>query len=161
MLTQERLKELLSYDPLTGEWRWIIARGRKIKAGAVAGSNGKDGYRQISVDGRTYGAARLAFLYMIGKWPENEADHRDTNHTNDCWSNLRDATRSQNEMNKPVSSRNKLGLKYISKAPNGKYYVSIGFNGDTIHLGTFEKLEIALEMRDLAMRDIQGEFANA
>lgn len=47
MIAQERLKELLRYDPDAGEWRWKVATGRRgrIKAGSVAGSTRKDGRR--------------------------------------------------------------------------------------------------------------------
>lgn len=65
MITQERLKELLTYDPATGEFRWIVSRGPN-RAGNSAGCIDKAGYRIIEIDGKAYRAARLAFLYMTG-----------------------------------------------------------------------------------------------
>ena len=38
MLTQERLKELLSYDPATGDFTWKIQSGNRISVGMVAGT---------------------------------------------------------------------------------------------------------------------------
>lgn len=44
MLTLERLKEVLSYDPDTGLLTWIGRTGKKSKPGKVAGSLDNNGY---------------------------------------------------------------------------------------------------------------------
>lgn len=79
MLTQERLKELLTYEPATGVFRWRERRGNQgggcVAPGDEAGSVYKNGYRMIGVGGRRYGAHRLAFLYMTGAFPPAEVDH--------------------------------------------------------------------------------------
>jgi hypothetical protein len=33
----ERLKKALSYNPVTGEFRWLISPARNVRAGSVAG----------------------------------------------------------------------------------------------------------------------------
>lgn len=58
-LSAERLRELLDYDPQTGEFAW-----KPQKAGTLT----SDGYIQICVDGKRYRAQRLAVLHMTGKW---------------------------------------------------------------------------------------------
>ena len=79
-LTQERLKELLHYDPETGVFKWKQERrGGEfysvvlVKVGDIAGSlrSGERGYRhwKIGVDGENYRAHRLAWFYMKGEWP--------------------------------------------------------------------------------------------
>ena len=98
MLTHERLLQLLTYDPVTGVFRWRYSR-RGCSAGAVAGRVKPDGYRQIMLDSRAYYAQRLALFYVTGEWPEREVDHKDGCRDNNAWSNLRDATRRQNMWN--------------------------------------------------------------
>jgi hypothetical protein len=108
MLTQERLKELLFYDPDTGIFTWRVNRGRgpggctlggKLK-GKVAGSLHPDNRIFIHIDRRMYGAHRLAFLYVYGRWPEPEVDHIDRDMSNNRISNLREATRRQQNGNR-------------------------------------------------------------
>lgn len=69
-VTQERLKELLDYNPETGVFTWI-GRGRGIRTGRRAGSfNNKLGYRVVVLDGKDYYEHRLAWFYMNGVWPK-------------------------------------------------------------------------------------------
>jgi hypothetical protein len=99
MLTQERLKELLDYSPETGEFRWQASRGG-VRAGDLAGCADRLGYLRITIDGRRHSAARLAFLWMVGAFPVDEVDHRNQVKSDNRWSNLRNATRAQNQANK-------------------------------------------------------------
>jgi hypothetical protein len=76
-LTALRLRELLNYEPDTGQFRWLMPAGRygRIPAGSIAGGIDSNGYILIRVDGRRYGAHRLAWLYVYGEWPSGEIDH--------------------------------------------------------------------------------------
>ncbi len=74
MITQQRLKELLIYDPDSGHFINKVSRGRGGKIGAIAGSPDKDGYIIIGIDRKSYKAHRLAFLYMEGYMP-TKVDH--------------------------------------------------------------------------------------
>src|ERR1700749_3983259 len=127
MLTQDILKELLHYDPETGVWTNLVRRGN-CSAGSRAGTVKDNGYRQIRILGKIYLEQRLAFLYMLGRWPEPEAEHKDRQRTNNRWLNLREATHSQNQCNKIGSS--KTGFKGVYFEPRtGKYYVQIRIDG--------------------------------
>lgn len=141
MLTQERLKEVLHYDPETGIFT-RIERHRGIHLGSVAGTIRPDGYRSIMIDNRRYRAARLAFLYMLGRWPNPEADHVDRNPANDRWKNLRDATSSEQKQNRGMISSNTSGFKGVI-AFRGRWRADIGINGKIKYLGTFDTPEIA------------------
>lgn len=95
MITQGRLKEVLSYDPSTGSFVWIVTR-RGLRAGSTAGGVRPDGYVRICVDGKLYYAHRLAFLFMEGEWPDDVIDHANGNPSDNRWVNLRAATQTQN-----------------------------------------------------------------
>lgn len=162
MLTADRLRELLTYDPATGEFRWLVKRGNNgANAGDIAGSSDKTGRRFISVDGKDYRANRLAWLYMTGAWPKRHVDHRDTNPGNDRWENLREATKAQNGANRGANRNNTTGVKGVTRLPSGNYEVRIGVNGRRIHLGTTDNLTIAGYMYRLGAAFYHGEFARA
>ena len=75
MITQKELLENLVYDKDTGVFTRKISLNTKIRVGDVAGGKDVKGYVCIRVMGKTYKAHRLAWLYVHGKWPENEIDH--------------------------------------------------------------------------------------
>ena len=92
--TIDRVREVLSYDPETGDFRWKVRCGKR-GAGRQAGCLSKaTGYVLISVDGTLMTAHRLAWFHVHGEWPQ-ELDHCDNDRSNNCLGNLRLVTRSQ------------------------------------------------------------------
>jgi len=139
MLTQERLKELLSYDPETGLFIWIKSTNRSIKIGSVAGGKKPDSYICIRIDKKNYLSHRLAWLYVYGKLPEKFIDHINEIKNDNRICNLRLANNQQNKQNmsKP-NKNNKIGLKGVYWHETGKKWVSIiVINGKNKHLGLF------------------------
>jgi hypothetical protein len=120
-LTADRLRELLEYDPETGVFRWKEARAPNAKAGDEAGFIHRDGYRYIRIGQRQYAAHRLAWLYVTGEWPASHLDHRDMERTNNSLGNLRPASHSQNQANRPKQANNTSGFKGVYwQARSGK-----------------------------------------
>lgn len=159
MLTQERLKELLQYDPETGVFTRLIPTQR-TRAGDVVGRSRADGYVDIKVDGKHYLAHRLAYLYMAGAWPSDEVDHKDLDRANNQWSNLRAATRSQNMANRAAWGVS--GLKGVQFHPKtGKYKAQTKINGKDLYIGLFPTAEGAHAAYVRAANDNFGEFARA
>ena len=141
-LTQARLKELLSYDPATGHFRWNVHRGGTATPGSRAGSTHISGYRKIVVDGKTYREHRLAFLYMVGQFPQHDVDHINHQRADNRWDNLRELTRHQNLGNLPVRSKNHSGYTGVEKRGNS-YRVRIGAGRDRRYVGSFPTPEQA------------------
>lgn len=111
-ISVERVREVLSYDPLTGIITWAIDMGNQ-KKGTIAGGMSTKGYWQIKIDGILYFAHILIWLGMTGEYPINEIDHKDTNRINNKWENLREATHNENQRNKTLNSNNTSGHKGV------------------------------------------------
>ena len=157
MITQERLKELLSYDPLTGVFIWRVDRYR-VKAGDRAGSiSPSTGYRVIRVLQKNYGEHRLAWFYMKGEWPLAEIDHEDLNRQNNKWSNLRSATSSQNKTNRRARGAYPKGVSFHK--PSWLFTSRIYGSGQQISLGCFKTAEAAHQAYCAAAPKYHGEFA--
>lgn len=137
MLTQERLRQALDYNPETGEFRWKVRPANSIHIGDLAGSVDDEGYRIITLDRKKHAASRLAFMWMLGRWPYEDCDHEDGFPSNDRWANLRDATTTQNMQNKRVQSNNKSGLKGVTTHAPRIWRARIKVNGVVIDLGIY------------------------
>lgn len=148
-LTQKRLREVLQYEPETGIWIRREKTAPVVRVGEMAGSvNIVDGYRRISVNGKLYKASRLAFLYMLGYFPEHEVDHRNRIRHDDRWCNLRHTSRQCNGKNCSISIRNTSGVTGVHWANNlNKWRARIKTNGGAKSLGCFEKLVDAVRAR--------------
>ena len=96
MITQERLKQLYRYEPDTGRFIRIYSKQRPDTIGRIAGAPHGNGYLEITIDGRTYYAHRLAWLYMTGAWPKGQIDHKNCIRYDNKWENLRDCTPALN-----------------------------------------------------------------
>lgn len=156
-ITQEYLKSLFHYDPLSGYFTRLTTRGGN-RAGGAAGTIDDDGYVRITIDGSKFRAQRLAFLYMTGAFPIGEVDHIDRVRTNNAWSNLRSATTQQNAANRagPVRDLPK-GVSPCGK----KYAAAVKVNGKRIHLGVFDTPDLAHAEYINAANDHFGEYARA
>lgn len=145
-LTQRQLKELLTYNPISGLFRWNEkGSGRKLDRLAGGLSNG---YLSILIDLKPYYAHRLAWLYMTGNWPKNQIDHKDHDKTNNSFSNLRDVKPQQNSKNMVRNKNNKSGATGISwHKPTSKWRVEIHVDGKSNHLGLFDNPLDALAAR--------------
>ena len=159
-LTQERLIELLRYDPETGIFTWRSATGRF--AGKQAGYAVKSlntSYVNISVDGRKYRANTLAWLYMNGEI-FRPTDHKDGDGLNNRILNIRKATHQQNCFNQRMKRTSRNGLKGIARYRDGvKWMARIRINGKQTYLGIFRTKEDAHAAYCAAAVKFHGEFA--
>jgi hypothetical protein len=158
MLTSERLRELLDYDPTTGTFVWKVGR-RGHAAGRVAGRIiARNGYHEIKIDQQYYRGHRLAWLYVYGEWPQG-LDHVNRVRTDNRIDNLRLATQSQNNANRAMPRHNTSGYKGVSYKAR-KWEASIAVRGRTIYLGRFGSALEASAVYQEAAAAYFGDFAN-
>jgi hypothetical protein len=161
----ERLRELLAYDPQSGQLTWRGGRpgrgGNRVKAGAVAGRV-RHGRLSLTIDGARYQASRVVWKLMTGNDPVDQIDHRDVNPLNNAFSNLREVTHSQNMLNRRCNSRSVVGLKGVSpvRGRKGKFKAQIkSRKGGDVYLGQFDSAEEAHSVWWAAVSAKYGEFA--
>lgn len=139
MVTLNRLKEVLYYDPSSGIFTYKVNRGT-AKIGNVAGNLSKAGYRYLSIDNVTYAEHRLAWLYIYEKWPDNDIDHINRIKNDNRILNLRDISKKQNNLNKEF----KLSSNYLYRGIR-KTTGSLGYSAELqgMYLGTYSTQEEA------------------
>jgi len=147
-LTQKRLKELLDYNPTTGDWFWKIKSNHFINIGDRAGYTGKNGYRYIGVLGTNYKSARLAYLFIEGYMPEKEVDHEDQNPLNEKWENLRHISHQCNMRNIKIYSHNTSGVTGVCwNTRANKWMAHITISNKLKHGGVFNLFSDAVAAR--------------
>ena len=156
-VSQARLKEILHYEPTTGSWsRHRVTRG--VRRLTNVGSVLPCGHRVITVDGLTYRSSHLVFLYMTGRWPADQVDHRNVTPDDDRWDNLRECCEAENRRNTRAYRNNTSGFKGVSSF-GSKWRSQIVFNYKIIHLGLFETPELAHAAYAAKAKELFGEFA--
>lgn len=140
-ITADRLRDLMSYNTQTGVFTWndgVVGIGRRTRK-----EGNSWGYTSIGVDGRRYGAHQLAWLYVMGEFPNGDIDHINGDRADNRISNLRAATRSANMQNlRGAHKDSATGFLGVHKSRN-KFSAEIMVGGVKHRLGTFDRPELA------------------
>ena len=168
-LTQEEAQRLFEYRDGVLYWKerprsdfksdltWKQWNPKHVgkKAGCWTGD-----HVTVSINKKHHALARVIFLMHYGYLPEI-VDHADCNPMNNDISNLRAATKAENQRNAGMYAHNTSGVKGVvwSKACN-KWIAQIKVMGKIKHLGVFTSKADAAEFVQLARDMVHGAFAN-
>lgn len=157
MITQAILKSKLSYIPEAGIFTKVLKVSGRVK---IAGTK-NNGYIAIAINKKVYSAHRLAWLYMTGEWPKYMIDHINGIRDDNRFCNLREATNSENQMNRGIPKNNTSGFKGVCwHKQNCKWVAQIKINGKLTHLGCFEKVEDAHQAYCKGAENHHNAFSN-
>ena len=122
----------------------------------AAGWMDKDGYLVVYVDDRNIRLNRLVWMYFKGE-TEKEIDHKDGDRLNNELSNLREASRTENNINRASHIDNKSGFKGVVEY-DGKFKAFTKVDGMTKNLGTFNTAKEASKAYEEFTTELHGEF---
>ena len=148
--TRDEAASQISYDPETGKF---------FRNGRECTSAHSGGYLTVCLFRRNYFSHRVAWLISTGYWPKNEIDHVNGCRTDNRLCNLREATRSQNGINRPAkpNTSGHIGVRWDRQ--RNKWEAQIKLNKKNHHLGRYESKDDAIEARKKASALLHGEFS--
>ena len=160
MISKSSIRQLLKYDPLTGEFtRQKSSRNGRWKKGSKVGrllsNNCGKNYICTNINGGDYLLHRLAFLYMTGEFPSHQVDHINGDGTDNRWINLRAVTHRENSMNTKRRIDNKSGVCGVSWDKSRKKWTARikAYDGRYLYLGRFSNINDAAKSRKEAEKD--------
>ena len=169
LLTAEFLRQELRYDP-EGRDLWWIKPGPKRRldrpVGTITMRGRPDGrkthYRLVGISAKPgvyekHYAHELIWLYMTGRWADPEVDHENRDGLDNRWSNLREATRSEQCANRIVRP-DRLKGAYRVAGSSTLWFSHIRKNGKTTYLGCFRTEKEAHDAFVEASKEIHGKF---
>jgi preprotein translocase subunit SecF len=156
VINKDYLNSILEYRD--GDLYWKEPkRGRRLnrKIGVFT----KQKYLKITINDKTYLLHRIIYIMFHGNLNE-QIDHIDGNSNNNRIENLRKATNSQNNQNKPISKANKSGFKNVSWSKQKKSWkVQIDISNVKTFFGYYKDLELADLVAQEARNKYHKEFA--
>lgn len=163
ILTQEQARQILDYDPDTGVFRWrrrqdVGLAWNNRNAGKIAGHVSVKGHVHVMVNRQRIYAHRLAWLIMTGGYPGADIDHINGDKSDNRFSNLRAASRAENNYNRAIQRNNKTGVKGVYPYKN-RFRSQIVVDGNIKHIGVFGTLDEAKAAYEKAAAQYHGEFA--
>ena len=137
----QELRTAFSYDYSTGKLYRKMAGGFSEQPISIS----SNGYARVGFQYKRYGAHRVAWALVTGRWPELDIDHINGIRDDNRLCNLRHVDRSTNlENTRTAKSHNKSsGVLGVSVSPKGLITSRIKISGVDMYLGSFKSVEDA------------------
>lgn len=154
---------LFSYKKETGSLTWRPGFDKKGRpntrlVGQEAGYVGTGNYRVVMINEQNYAVHRIIWKMINGSDPLEEIDHKNNDRLDNKWSNLREATHSQNNHNVPVKKHSVSGIKGI-RCIKGRWYATIRKDYKQYHIGVFDDVNSAIMAHADAAKRLYGSSA--
>jgi hypothetical protein len=97
-LTQGYLRSILNYEESTGLFTWAKQPTKCKPAGSnatISTGSHPNRYLAVMIEGESYLAHRLAWVYVTGEQPKDLIGHIDGDRTNNRFNNLIERTNSE------------------------------------------------------------------
>lgn len=129
-----------------------------MKKGSEVGTVTTGGYLKTLIKKKPYMLHRIIFMMHYGYLPKC-IDHADGNTANNKIENLREATPSQNNLNRGKHKRNTSGYKGVTwVTKHGRYSSRIAINNKRIFLGYFDDPKDAHKAYCIAAKQYEPKF---
>jgi hypothetical protein len=156
MIAQQMLLQLFDYKD--GKLLHKNKLNNGLQAGSIVGSKDKDGYLKTLIKRKPYRVHRLVWIMHYGYEPKI-LDHINGIPDDNRIENLREATLSQNNLNRRMHKRNTTGYKGVSWiAPRQLYRASLCIKGIKHVFGHYKTAEEAYEVYCKEVHIRCGEF---
>lgn len=155
--TQEEVRKLFTYDPISGA---LLRKKNRYKERSRNAFNfHPDKYLSVSIRGQSYPVHRIVWLHQTGRWVER-LDHKNRNCSDNRLSNLREATSGQNSRNR-TPTRAPFSIPGVwadcSNTKGTRWRARIGRKQKVYILGTFDTFTEAVCHRLAAEQCIDAE----
>jgi hypothetical protein len=160
LLSQERLKVILDYNPETGVFHWLVQKGNRVHPGDIAGAPHLPHrpYILIQIDRRKWKAHRLAWLYVYGELPPDVIDHINGKHDDNRICNLRAVSQSVNNANARRQKKSRsdyIGVHFYSYNGYEGWRAKFGKKQSSVYKTQEEAREFYLN----ELRRVNAEYA--
>jgi len=141
------LSDLLEYNPANGHLIWNPpTKGRRVK-GNVAGYVGSDGNRLIGYKGVHVPYGKVCIYKATGKIPDHVI-HIDGDNTNFKLNNFASVPFAISHLLRKPVRKAPMPKGIVFHKSTGRYTARIQRKDRTIHVGTFDTLESAVNARE-------------
>lgn len=156
--TKDELESWFFCDAANGKLYWKAPLSNRIKIGDEAGSL-QAGYLRVGMFNAAFQVHRLIWSMTYGKIPDNHfIDHINGNKLDNRISNLRLATRTDNNRNSASrGGRSKYKGVYWFKRDQC-WQAQIQIEGIKYHIGYFETEQEAADAYEAVAKEVHGEF---
>ncbi len=149
---QFAIVDAADYDWLS-QWKWFASWCSSTKSFYAARNSSP-------VKGKHHWTPMHRLILGLERGNKMQGDHISRDTLDNRRSNLRVATISQNQMNRPRQRNNTTGFKGVSfHKHSGKYQAHIRLNHKLIYLGLFPNAELSHEAYKVATVKYHGEFS--
>ena len=154
-LSQTELKKIFLYEPDTGFLRWKEGKSNMVK-NSKSGCKNASGYLIVTINSKSHRVQRVIWIYMFNHIPSGfYIDHINGNKTDNRLCNLRLATNSQNQQNRPAPQNNTSGYRGVTwHKQASKWMARICLDNKRVSLGLFETAEEAYKAYRLKASEI-------